>query len=176
MGIYKNNLKKIKRALISLSDKSDLNKLLLTLLKFKIEIISSGGTYKEIKKLKFSCIEVSEFTGFPEILDGRVKTLHPKIHGGILAKRDNVSHNQDLANNQIEFIDLVVTNLYPFYSVATNQASTEDQIIENIDIGGPTLLRAAAKNFNDVIVLVDPMDYSMFHNMGRITPACYFHH
>ena len=156
------------RALLSVYDKTDLAELAKYLIENEFELISTGGTFTFLSEKGFKVTKVDSVTGSPEILDGRVKTLHPKIHGGILAKRDNVSHNQDLANNQIEFIDLVVTNLYPFYSVATNQASTEDQIIENIDIGGPTLLRAAAKNFNDVIVLVDPIDYSMFQssNMG----------
>ena len=107
-------MKKIKKALISISDKKSLKNLLKTLSKYKIELISSGGTYKQIKKLKFKCLEVSEYTGSPEILDGRVKTLHPKIHAGILSKRNNKSHKADLTKNNFEEIDLVIVNFYPF--------------------------------------------------------------
>ena len=107
-------MKKIKRALISVSDKKNLKPLLTILKKYNIKIISSGGTFKEIKKLKFKCIEVSNFTKFPEILDGRVKTLHPKIHGGILNKRNNKKHLKDIKKNNIENIDLVIVNFYPF--------------------------------------------------------------
>ena len=106
-------MKKIKRALISVSDKTNLNKLIKTLKKYKVEIISSGGTFKKIKKLKYRCKEVSEYTGSPEILGGRVKTLHPKVHGGILANRKDKSHQKDLDLQNITGIDLVVVNLYP---------------------------------------------------------------
>ena len=150
------------RALLSVYDKTDLDKLAKYLVENKFELISTGGTYNFLSDKGFQVTKVDSVTGSPEILDGRVKTLHPKIHGGILAKRENVSHSEDLSNNGIDYIDLVVTNLYPFYSVATDINATEDQIIENIDIGGPTLLRAAAKNFQDVVVLVDPADYSLF--------------
>ena len=107
-------MKKIKKALISVSDKKNLKNLLKVLTKYKIEFISSGGTYKEIRKLKFKCLEVSEYTNSPEILGGRVKTLHPKIHAGILSKRNNKSHKNDLRNNNFEEIDLVIVNFYPF--------------------------------------------------------------
>ena len=159
MGIYKNNLKKIKRALISLSDKSDLNKLLLTLLKFKIEIISSGGTYKEIKKLKFKCKEISNYTNSPEILDGRVKTLHPKIYGGILSKRNDLSHKKDLIKNNFEEIDLILVNFYPFEKTI-HSTKNHKKIIENIDVGGPTMVRAGAKNYNDVTVITNTNQYN----------------
>ncbi len=151
-------MKKIKRALISVSDKRNLKTLLSTLKKNKIEIISSGGTYKEIKRLKFKCLEVSEFTGFSEILGGRVKTLHPKIHAGILNKRKNVSHYQDLIRNNFKNIDLVIVNFYPFEETLKN-TSNHEKIIENIDIGGPTLVRAAAKNFDDVTVVTSISQY-----------------
>ena len=111
MGVCKNYMKKIRKALISVSDKSDLRKLLKTLTKYKIDLISSGGTYKEIKKLKFKCTEISKHTGFPEILGGRVKTLHPKIHAGILSKRNNKSHKNDLKKNNFDEIDLVIVNI-----------------------------------------------------------------
>ena len=112
--IHKTIMKKIKKALISVSDKKELKNLLKILTKYKIKVISSGGTYKEIKKLNFKCLEVSEYTGSPEILGGRVKTLHPKIHAGILSKRNNKSHSKDLKNNNFEEIDLVIVNFYPF--------------------------------------------------------------
>ena len=144
MANNKDIMKKIKSALISVSDKSNLQPLLKSLKKNNIKIISSGGTFKEIKKLKFKCLEVSDFTDFKEILGGRVKTLHPKIHAGILNKRNNKSHLKDLKNNNFENIDLVIVNFYPFEKVI-NQTKNHDKIIENIDIGGPTMVRAAAK-------------------------------
>ena len=151
-------MKKIKRALISLSNKDNLKKLLPVLSKYKIKLISSGGTFKQIKKLKFKCTEVSKYTNSPEILGGRVKTLHPKIHGGILSKRNNKSHKKDLSKNNFKEIDLVVVNFYPFENTlsATNNHS---KIIENIDVGGPAMVRAAAKNYNDVVVITDPSQY-----------------
>ena len=158
MGTNKNIMKKIKKALISISDKKNLKDLLYILTKSKIELISSGGTYKEIKKLKFKCLEVSEYTRSPEILDGRVKTLHPKIHAGILSKRNNPSHKNDLKNNNFEEIDLVIVNFYPFEKTL-EQTTNHIKIIENIDVGGPTMVRAAAKNYNDVTVITSPNQY-----------------
>ena len=151
-------MKKIKRTLISVSDKKNLKELLRTLTKYKIELISSGGTYKEIKRLGFNCLEVSEYTGSPEILGGRVKTLHPKIHAGILSKRNNKSHTKNLRDNNFEEIDLVIVNFYPFEK-ALEQTSNHKKIIENIDVGGPTLVRAAAKNYNDVAVITSSDQY-----------------
>ena len=151
-------MKKIKKALISVSDKKNLKSLLKVLSKYKVELISSGGTYKAIKKLKFKCLEVSEYTGFPEILGGRVKTLHPKIHAGILSKRDNKSHNNDLKNNNFSEIDLVISNFYPFEKIL-EKTNNHFKIIENIDIGGPTMVRAAAKNYNDVTVITSSDQY-----------------
>ena len=152
-------MKKIKKALISVSDKKNLKLLLKILIKHKIELISSGGTYKEIKKLGFKCLEISEYTNSPEILDGRVKTLHPKIHAGILSKRNNKSHKNDLKNNNFEEIDLVIVNFYPFEKTLV-QNSNHSKIIENIDIGGPTMVRAAAKNYNDVTVITSFNQYN----------------
>ena len=152
-------MKKIKKALISVSDKRNLKNLLKVLIKYKIELISSGGTYKEIKKLKVKCLEVSEYTGSPEILGGRVKTLHPKIHAGILSKRNNKSHSKDLKNNNFEEIDLVIVNFYPFEKTL-EQTNNHLKIIENIDVGGPTMVRAAAKNYNDVTVISSSDQYS----------------
>ena len=158
MGIHKIIMKKIKKALISVSDKKNLKDLLIILAKHKIDLISSGGTFKEIKKLKFKCLEVGEYTNSPEILDGRVKTLHPKIHAGILSKRKNRSHQNDLKNNNFEEIDLVIVNFYPFEETL-KQTNNHMKIIENIDIGGPTMVRSAAKNYNDVTVITSPNQY-----------------
>ena len=151
-------MKKIKRALISVSDKKNLKSLLNILKKNKIEIISSGGTYKEIIKLRFKCNEISDYTGSPEILNGRVKTLHPKIYAGILNKRNNKLHYQDLIKNNFKNIDLVIVNFYPFQSTL-NKTSNHNKIVENIDVGGPAMVRAAAKNYNDVTVITSSDQY-----------------
>ena len=151
-------MKKIKKALISVSDKKNLKDILKVLAKYKIEIISSGGTYKKIKKLKFKCLEVSKYTNSPEILGGRVKTLHPKIHAGLLSKRNNKSHKKDLKNNNFDEIDLVIVNFYPFEKTI-KQTNNHLKIVENIDIGGPTMVRAAAKNYNDVTVITSTDQY-----------------
>ena len=163
MGNYENIMKKIKKALISVSDKKNLRHLLKVLTKYKIELISSGGTYNEIKKLKFKCLEVSEYTGTPEILGGRVKTLHPKIHAGILSKRNKRSHIKDLKNNNFSEIDLVIVNFYPFEKTL-KQTNNHLKIIENIDVGGPTMVRAAAKNYNDVTVITSSDQYNELIN------------
>jgi len=151
-------MKKIKTALISVSDKKNLKPLLSCLKKNNIKIISSGGTYKEIKKLKFKCLEVSDFTNSPEILEGRVKTLHPKIHAGILNKRKSKTHLRDIKNNNFENIDLVIVNFYPFEETLKNTKNHE-KIIENIDVGGPTMVRSAAKNYKDVTVITSSDQY-----------------
>ncbi len=151
-------MKKIKTALISVSDKKNLRPILNILKKNKVKIISSGGTYKEIIKLKFKCLEVSKFTDSPEILEGRVKTLHPKIHAGILNKRQKKSHLKDLKDNNFENIDLVIVNFYPFEKIL-NITKNHKKIIENIDVGGPTMVRSAAKNYNDVTVITSPNQY-----------------
>ncbi len=160
-------MKKIKTALISLSDKSNLIPLLQILKKYNIKLISSGGTFKKIQKLKFKCLEVSDFTGFNEILGGRVKTLHPKIHAGILNKRNSKSHLKDLRKNNFINIDLVIVNFYPFQQTL-EQTKNHNKIIENIDIGGPTLVRAAAKNYNDVVVITSTEQYSELINQLKI--------
>ena len=151
------NIKKIKRAIISVSDKSNLKLILPVLKKFKIEIISSGGSYKKIKNMNYNCIEVSNYTGFSEMLNGRVKTLHPKIHAGILNIRNNATHRSELKKKNIPEIDLVIVDLYPFEKQLKEKSKN---LIEYIDIGGPTLIRAAAKNFNDVAVISNNDDYS----------------
>ncbi len=160
-------MSKIKLALISVSDKSNLKPLLQILKKYKIKLISSGGTFKEIQKLKYKCLEVSDFTGFNEILDGRVKTLHPKIHAGILNKRNNKSHLKDLKINNFENIDLVIVNFYPFEKTILNTKNHE-KVIENIDIGGPSMVRSAAKNYNDVTVITSSNQYSDLINELKI--------
>ncbi|MDC0078645.1 bifunctional phosphoribosylaminoimidazolecarboxamide formyltransferase/IMP cyclohydrolase [Candidatus Pelagibacter sp.] len=148
----------IKTALISVSDKKNLKPLLNILRKNKVKIISSGGTYKEIKKLKFKCLEVSEFSNSPEILEGRVKTLHPKIHAGILNKRSSKSHRNEMKENDFENIDLVIVNFYPFENTLKN-TNNHNKIIENIDVGGPTMVRSAAKNYKDVTVITSSGQY-----------------
>ena len=152
------NLKKVKRAIISVSDKSNLKIILPILKKFKVEIISSGGSFKKIKNMKYNCIEVSNYTGFPEMLDGRVKTLHPKIHAGILNIRKNKKHQKELKKLSINNIDLVIVDLYPFERKISEKINSE-KLIEYIDVGGPALIRAAAKNFNDVAVISNTSDY-----------------
>ena len=151
-------MNKIKTALISVSDKKNLKPLLHVLKKNKIKIISSGGTYKEIKKLKYQCLEVSEFTSSSEILQGRVKTLHPKIHAGILNKRSNNSHQREMRKNDFVNIDLVIVNFYPFENTLKN-TNNHNKIIENIDVGGPTMVRSAAKNYKDVTVITSSSQY-----------------
>ena len=150
---------KIQTALISVSDKRNLKPLLNVLKKNNVKIISSGGTFREIKKLKFKCIEVSKFTNSPEVLEGRVKTLHPKIHAGILNKRNNKLHLKDLRVNNFENIDLVIVNFYPFENTLKN-STKHSKIIENIDVGGPTMVRSAAKNYKDVTVITSSEQYA----------------
>lgn len=150
------SLKKIKRAIISVADKSNLKLILPVLKKFNVQIISSGGSFKKIRNMKYNCIEVSSYTGFSEMLNGRVKTLHPKIHAGILNIRKNKKHKKDLKKQKIPNIDLVIVDLYPFEKQLEGKSK---KLIEYIDIGGPALIRAAAKNFNDVTVISNVDDY-----------------
>jgi phosphoribosylaminoimidazolecarboxamide formyltransferase / IMP cyclohydrolase len=155
------SLKKINRALISVSDKTGLVEFAQTLARQKIELISTGGTAKLLRESGLSVRDVSEVTGFPEMLDGRVKTLHPKVHGGILGIHDNEEHRAKMAEHGIMPIDLVVVNLYPFRQTIQKPDVTLAEAIENIDIGGPAMIRSAAKNHHDVAVVVDPGDYGM---------------
>ncbi|MAS91979.1 MAG: bifunctional phosphoribosylaminoimidazolecarboxamide formyltransferase/inosine monophosphate cyclohydrolase [Verrucomicrobiales bacterium] len=150
----------ISRALISVSDKSGLEELVTGLHEQGVEILSTGGTAKFIANLEIPVTEVSDFTGFPELFDGRVKTLHPKIHGGLLHRRDIDEHVEQAKENKILPIDLVVVNLYPFEETVAKEGVTRDEAIEQIDIGGPSMLRSAAKNHDAVTVIVDPADYS----------------
>ena len=149
-----------KRALISVSDKTNIVEFAKGLEKHGFEVISTGGTYTHLKNNGVSCISIEDVTHFPEILEGRVKTLHPKIHGGLLSKRGNELHDKHVAENNIEYIDLVCVNLYPFEATVKKEGVSEEEIIENIDIGGPSMLRSAAKNFNDVAVVTDINDYA----------------
>ena len=149
---------KVKNALISVSNKENLVSLIKTLKKFNINIISSGGTYSSIKRLGYKCTELSKYTGFKEMLDGRVKTLHPKIHAGILHDRQNKKHRSEMSKQNFPAIDLIVVNFYPFQKIVTGTKSAK-KIIENIDIGGPTMVRAAAKNFKNVAIITSNNDY-----------------
>jgi phosphoribosylaminoimidazolecarboxamide formyltransferase/IMP cyclohydrolase len=144
-----------------------------------VEILSTGGTAKMLRDNGVPVVEVSDYTGFPEMLDGRVKTLHPKIHGGILGRRDLASHKEQMEKHGIGPIDLVVVNLYQFEKAVAQPGCTLENAIENIDIGGPTLLRASAKNYESVTVVVDPADYpkimqEMKSNKGATTVATRF--
>ena len=154
----------IKKAIVSVHDKSYLSLLADYFIKYKIEVLSTGGTASFLKNYsaKLKVVEISEFTNFREILDGRVKSLHPKIHSGILAKKNDKNHIKELKKIKAPFIDLVVVNLYPFEKVVKNQNSGKQKCIENIDIGGPTLIRGAAKNYHNVTVLTNPNQYNSF--------------
>ena len=149
---------RVTTALISVSDKTGIEDFARGLSQLGIKILSTGGTAAALRESGLEVVDVSEHTGSPEILDGRVKTLHPRIHGGILARRADEDHRRQVAEHDIEYIDLVCVNLYPFAEV-TARGCSRDEAIENIDIGGPTMVRAAAKNHPDVVIVVDPADY-----------------
>ncbi|GAH66168.1 unnamed protein product, partial [marine sediment metagenome] len=150
---------RIKRALISVSNKEGIVDFAKTLEETGVEIISTGGTYRKLEESGIKVKKVEEVTGFPEMLNGRVKTLHPYIHGGILADRSNENHMNEVSNSKIKLIDMVVVNLYPFKETISRANVTMEEAIENIDIGGPTMIRSAAKNYKGVAVVVDPDDY-----------------
>jgi phosphoribosylaminoimidazolecarboxamide formyltransferase/IMP cyclohydrolase len=150
----------IKRALISVSDKTGIVDFARELSAMGVEILSTGGTAKTLRDAGVPVIEVSDYTGFPEMLDGRLKTLHPKIHGGLLSRRSNPKDMEDIKKHGISTIDLVVVNLYPFEKTISKPNVTFEDAIENIDIGGPAMLRASSKNFVDVAVVVEPADYA----------------
>ncbi len=154
----------IKRAIVSVSDKSLLEKVGKYFLKYRISVLSTGGTYNFLKKNfpNLKLVEIASFTGFKEILDGRVKTLHPMIHAGILAKKDNPSHLKQLKELGITSVDLVIINLYPFEKTSNNKRKSKSECIENIDIGGPSMIRAAAKNFKSTAILTSPEQYEFF--------------
>jgi phosphoribosylaminoimidazolecarboxamide formyltransferase/IMP cyclohydrolase len=150
---------RIQRAIISLSDKSGIVRFAKDLQAFGVEILSTGGTAKTLRESGLRIMDVSEYTGFPEMLDGRVKTLHPKIHGALLGIRDNPDHARKMKEHGMIPIDMVVVNLYPFEATVSRPSCTLEEAIENIDIGGPSMLRAAAKNYPYVTVIVEPADY-----------------
>ena len=156
---------KIKRALLSVSDKTGIVELGKFLSNNGVEIISTGGTMKALREAGVTVTYVSDVTGFPEIMDGRVKTLNPKIHGAILAVRSNPEHMEALAEHNITPIDLVVVNLYPFRETIAKPGVTEAEAIENIDIGGPAMVRASAKNFKDVVIVTYPRRYAQLMEM-----------
>ncbi len=172
-------MKKITRALISVSDKTGLIEFAGRLKNHGVEIISTGGTAALLRGAGLEVRDISDLTGFPEILGGRVKTLHPKVHGGLLSIRDNREHQQQVAENRIEYIDMVVVNLYPFRETVAKPEVTAEEAIENIDIGGPSMIRSAAKNFHDVAVVTAPADYAsladeMDANDGSLVRATRF--
>jgi len=150
---------KIKRAIISVTDKTGIVNFARGLSMFKVEILSTGGTAKALRQDGATVTDISDYTEFPEMMDGRVKTLHPKVHGGLLGLRDNPDHVKVMAEHGIKNIDLVVVNLYQFEKTIAKKGVTLKEAIENIDIGGPSMLRSAAKNFKDVTVVIDPDDY-----------------
>jgi phosphoribosylaminoimidazolecarboxamide formyltransferase/IMP cyclohydrolase len=153
-------MSKIERVLISVSDKTGIVELAKELASFDIEILSTGGTARQMRDAGLQVIDVSDYTGFPEMMNGRVKTLHPMIHGGLLGLRENPEHVEVMGKHGIKKIDMVVVNLYPFKETVAKPDVTLEDAIENIDIGGPSMLRSAAKNFESVTVLTEPEDYS----------------
>lgn len=152
---------RIGRALLSVSNKEGIVEFAKKLVSLNIEILSTGGTSKTLKDNNVPVIAVDTHTGHPEIMDGRVKTLHPRIHGGILAIRDNALHSEQMRQNGIKHIDMVVVNLYPFVATISKPGVTIEEAVENIDIGGPAMVRSAAKNHSFVTVVVDPADYAV---------------
>jgi phosphoribosylaminoimidazolecarboxamide formyltransferase/IMP cyclohydrolase len=154
-------MKKIERAIISVTEKKGIVEFARSLTAFDVEILSTGGTAKTLREGGVPVVDISTYTGFPEMLDGRVKTLHPKVHGGILGIRDNPDHAKMMKKHEIKNIDLIVVNLYAFQKTVAKEGVTLEEAIENIDIGGPAMLRSSAKNFRDVTVIVDPNDYDL---------------
>jgi phosphoribosylaminoimidazolecarboxamide formyltransferase/IMP cyclohydrolase len=152
-------MKKIERAIISVTDKSGIIEFAKGLSRFGVQILSTGGTARTLRDGGVKVTDISDYTGFPEMLDGRVKTLHPKVHGGILGMRDKTEHISMMQKHDIKNIDLIVVNLYAFEKTVAKDNVSIEEAIENIDIGGPAMIRSSAKNFRDVIVIVDPSDY-----------------
>ncbi len=152
-------MSKIKRAILSVSNKKGIVEFARAINSMGVEILSTGGTAKALRDAGIPVKDVSEHTGFPEMLDGRVKTLHPRIHGGLLSRRDNPKDMEEIKKHGIDTIDMVVVNLYPFEETISSPGVSFAEAIENIDIGGPAMLRSASKNFQDVAVIVDPSDY-----------------
>jgi phosphoribosylaminoimidazolecarboxamide formyltransferase/IMP cyclohydrolase len=173
-------MRTIRRALMSVTDKSGLLEFAKFLKEYQVEILSTGGTAKMLRDGGVQVMEVSDYTGFPEMLDGRVKTLHPKVHGGILGRRDLESHVEQMKKHGIQPIDMVVVNLYQFEQVIAKPGTSLIDAIENIDIGGPAMLRSSAKNYKDVAVVCDPADYphimeEMKLNKGALNVSTRYH-
>jgi len=152
---------KIERAIISVTDKSGIVEFANSLSGLGVQILSTGGTARALREGEISVTDISEYTGFPEMMDGRVKTLHPKVHGGLLGLRDNPDHVEMMKTHGIKTIDMVVVNLYQFEKTVAKEGVTLEEAIENIDIGGPSMLRSSAKNFRYVTVIIDPADYEV---------------
>ena len=151
----------IERAIISVTDKAGIVEFANSLSKFGVQVLSTGGTAKALREGGISVTDISDYTGFPEMMDGRVKTLHPRVHGGLLGLRDNPEHVKMMKAQGIKPIDMVIVNLYQFEKTVAKEGVTLDEAIENIDIGGPSMLRSSAKNFKYVTVIVDPADYDL---------------
>ncbi len=171
---------KIRKAIVSVSNKTGIVEFARELRRFNVAILSTGGTAKSLREAGIQVTDISEYTGFPEMLDGRVKTLHPKVHGGLLGRRSNPEHVKKMQEYGIDPIDMVVVNLYPFEETVARKDCTLEDAIENIDIGGPTMLRSAAKNYADVTVIVDPADYAgvlseMQRNDGCVSASTNFY-
>lgn len=165
---------KIERAVVSVSDKTGVVEFVKALVEMGVEVLSTGGTAKTLTDNGIEVIDVSEFTGFPEMMDGRVKTLHPKIHGGLLGRRENVKDMKEMEMYGIKPVDMVVVNLYPFEATVAREGCSLEEALENIDIGGPAMIRSAAKNYRHASVVVDPNDYrdiisEMEENQGIVS-------
>src|SRR5271154_4138701 len=170
------DFRKIRRALLSVTDKTGLVKFARVLASFDVDLVSTGGTARALREAGLSVRDISDLTGFPEMLDGRVKTLHPKVHGGILHIRDNAGHMASVSEHEIEPIDMVVVNLYAFEKPSQRPGVAFADVIENIDIGGPSMVRSAAKNFADVAIVTSPTFYPLLSeelaaNSGSLTLA-----
>jgi phosphoribosylaminoimidazolecarboxamide formyltransferase/IMP cyclohydrolase len=172
------DMSKVSTAVISVTDKSAIVEFARSLQDMGVEILSTGGTARVMRDGGVTVVDVSEYTGFPEMMDGRVKTLHPKVHGGLLGRRDNQQDVQMMEKHGIKRIDLVVVNLYQFEQTVAKEGCTLEEAVENIDIGGPSMLRSAAKNFKYVTVVVDPSDYPQviqeISELGETTLATRF--
>ena len=171
---------KIRKAILSVSNKTGILEFAKELSTFGVEILSTGGTAKSLREAGINVKDISEYTGFPEMLDGRVKTLHPKVHGGLLGRRSIPEHVNKMQEYGIDPIDMVIVNLYPFEETVAKKDCTLEDAIENIDIGGPTMLRSAAKKYTDVTVIVDPADYpkiiaEMQQQNGSVSAATNFY-
>src|SRR6201984_3553170 len=172
------DLRPVHRALLSVTDKTGLVEFAQALASHGVELVSTGGTAKALRDAGLSVRDISDLTGFPEMLDGRVKTLHPKVHGGILHRRENASHRSAVAEYGIQPIDMVVVNLYAFEKTAAKTGVHFDELIENIDIGGPSMIRSAAKNYQDVAVVTSPADYAAIleelRSLGALSPETHW--